>query len=74
MLSGGGYTLRLAAVTPGTNIVVTGNRWTTAAQAIKGYPDLYAGFGAVDGGAPDNATTWSDNLYFDGPNAGSPVV
>jgi hypothetical protein len=74
MLSGGGYTLRLAAVTPGTSIVVTGNRWTTAAQAIKGYPDLYAGFGAVDGGAPDNATTWSDNLYFDGPNAGSPVV
>jgi hypothetical protein len=74
MLSGGGYTLRLAAVTPGTNIVVTGNRWTTDAQAIKGYPDLYAGFAAIDGGCPDNATTWDDNLFYDGPNAGDPVV
>jgi hypothetical protein len=54
---------------------VTGNRWTTRrAGGIKGYPDLYAGFAAIDGGCPGNATTWTDNLFYDGPNAGDPVV
>lgn len=75
MLGGGGYTLRLDVATPGTvNIVVTGNRWTNTIEAAAGYPNFYGGFGPVDGGAPDNATTWSDNIYYDGPLAGDPVV
>jgi hypothetical protein len=75
MLAGGGYTLRLDVATPGTvNIVVTGNRWTNQLEAAAGYPTFYGGYGPVDGGAPDNATTWSDNLYYDGPLAGDPVV
>jgi hypothetical protein len=74
LLSGGGYSLRLAVTTPGTSIVVTNNRWTNQPEAAAGWPTFYAGFGSIDGGCPGNATTWTDNLYYDGPNAGAPVV
>jgi hypothetical protein len=66
LLAGGGYTLRCQGA-GGSSFSITGNRFTTKLVSTVG------GFGPSDGFCRGASTTWSDNTYLDGPNAGRSV-
>jgi hypothetical protein len=67
LLAGGGYTFYGAGGPAGSaaNIRFTGNRFSTRYYPQSGY------WGAVAYWKSGNV--WSDNVWFDGPNAGQPV-
>lgn len=71
--SGAGYSLRMAFSDGSTDLVVTGNRFSNEVPAHAGHPEQYAFYAAVDEGV-EFATTWDDNKYLNGPNAGEDVA
>lgn len=67
LFAGGGYALRCQGAAGSTTFVVTGNRFSTIFVSTVG------GFGAADGFCIGAATTYSDNVFYDGPDVGDPV-
>ena len=70
LLAGGGYTFYGSGGPEGeaTHIVFSGNRFSTMYFARSGY------WGPVAHWQDDAGNVWSDNVWNDGPRAGSAVT